>query len=339
MRYIVLCVSLSFLFPLIVATSSIAGETLTTVKQNGVIRCGVGEGIPGFSERDASGRFTGIDVEYCRALATAVFGDPEKVSFTPLPTPARFTALLGKEIDVLARNTTWTIGREASLGVVFVGPLILTGQGFLLRTADAARGPAALDGARVAVVRGSTHALNLEEVELKLGVKPVPAPFDTWDQAREAFFSGACEALSDDLISLQTARVLAPGGPSGYELLPGRFSKEPLSPVVRQDDAQWLVLARAVQALLVMGEEYGVTARDVRESGEMNPMGRLMLAHADEVGQKLGLAPKWAEKTLSACGNFGEIYDRSLGEGSRYKIPRGLSATWNHGGLLWAPPF
>ncbi len=338
MGRIVSGVSLFFALTLF-ALTCLAGETLENVKKNGLVRCGVGEGIPGFSERDASGRFTGIDAAYCRAVAAAIFGDPEKVSFTPLPAPARFTALLGKEIDVLARNATWTIGREASLGVVFVGPLILTGQGFLLRAADAERGVKALDGARVAVVRGSTHALNLEESEIKFGVKPIPVLFDAWDEARAAFFSGACDALTDDEITLQTARVLAPGGPEGYALLPGRFSKEPLSPVVRQDDAQWLVLTRSVLALLVMAEEYGVTARDVKEGGAMHPMGRLLLAHADVVGQKLGLAPEWAEKTVAACGNFGEIYARNLGEDSPYKIPRGLSATWNHGGLLWAPPF
>ncbi len=316
-----------------------AGETLANARKRGVVRCGVSDGVPGFSTTDAAGVWAGMDVDYCRAVAAAVLGDPGKTAFLPLASRARFTALLGKEIDLLARNTTWSIGREVVFDVEFVGTFFLTGQAFLVRSGDAPAGLAGLDRARVAVIRGSTHVRNLDDVAAKAGVAFEPVLFDTAEQARDAFFSGDCRALTGDGAMLAAWRALAEDGSGRYALLPELYSKEPLSPVVRRDDGRWLTVLRAVLAVVVAAEECGLTRDNVREAAAGNVAGRLLLERAESLAGPLGLEPGWAVRAIAAVGNYGEIFERNVGAGSSLRLDRGINRLWKDGGLLWSPPF
>ncbi|NDY55471.1 transporter substrate-binding domain-containing protein [Desulfovibrio sulfodismutans] len=316
-----------------------AGATLDRVNRLGVVRCGVADWLPGFALQDENGVWSGMDVDFCRAMAAAALADPDKVSFLPLTSRARFTALLSKEVDLLARNTTWTIGRSAAFGVFFVGPIFFTSQAFMVRASDAAAGLAALNGARVAVIRGATHEKNLEDVAEKTGLTFEAVPFDSWEQALTALGSGDCRGATGDRITLMVGRLRGPGRPDDYVILPEYYSKEPISPVVRFDDPQWATLAQAVRAMLLAAEEYGLTQAAASRPEAQSLDARLLLGRADALSKQLGVAPGWAARVVSAVGNYGEVFERNLGAGSPFGLPRGFNRQWKDGGLMWAQPF
>jgi len=326
---------------LVVCTScpGIAGETLDRARRLGAVRCGVADWLPGFALRDEQGVWSGMDVDFCRAVAAAALSDPDKTSFLPLTSRARFTALLSKEIDLLARNTTWTIGRAASFQVYFVEPIFFTSQAFMVRAQDAAQGIAALDKARVGVIRGATHEKNLEDVEGKTGLTFEAVPFESWEQALAALAAGDCRGVTGDRITLMAGRLRGPGDPDAYVVLPEYYSKEPISPVVRFDDPQWANLAQAVRAMLLAAEEYGLTQATAFRPEMQSIDARQLLARADALSRQLGVAPGWAVRVIAAVGNYGEVFDRNLGAQSPFGLPRGFNRQWKDGGLLWAQPF
>jgi general L-amino acid transport system substrate-binding protein len=322
-----------------VASPAWAGATLVDVKARGAVRCGVSEGIAGFSDQDGSGRWSGLDVDFCRAVAAAALGDAGKVTFVPLRASARFPALLTGAIDLLARNTTWTLRREADLRVAFVGVLFYDGQGFLVPASAGVTSVAQLGGATVCVEKGTTHEDNLREYLSARGVRVTPLVIDSTAGVADAFFAGRCRAYTSDASQLAAVRLRAPAG-RDFLILPERISKEPLAPVVRRGDEVWLTLVRWVLFTLVLAEEQGVTKASLREGAEsvQSPAVRQALGAAGEAAKALGTDPDWALRVVRSVGNYGEMFERNLGQGSLLKLERGLNRPWTQGGLLYAPP-
>ena len=317
-----------------------AGQVLTSVQARGVLRCGVSEGIPGFSQRDAADRWQGLDADFCRAVAAAVLGDGERVEFVPLKASARFPALQARRVDLLARNTSWTLTREAILKVRFPAVLYYDGQAFLVPRAAGISTPDELNGATVCVEKGTNHERNLERYGKRRGLSFTPLVIDSAREVAAAFFAGRCAAYTSDASQLAAKRVEAPGGPNGYVLLPERISKEPLAPVIWGDDPEWETIVRWVLLVLVLAEEEGVT-RDNLDLKATAVVGQIASLSEDEkrlVGQAMGLTKGWALRAVAAVGNYGEIFERNLGRGSALGIERGLNHLWTRGGLMYAPP-
>jgi len=316
-----------------------AGETLNAVKAHGRLRCGVSEGIAGFSERDASGRWIGFDVDFCRAVAAAGLGDAEKVVFVPLKASERFPALEGGTIDLLLRNTTWTLGREAGLKVQFTGILFYDGQAFMVRKATGVKKVENLTGATVCVEKGTTHVQNLVDYFGARGMQVTPLILDSTAAIASAFFTGRCRAYTSDSSQLAAVRLLAPDGPESFEILPERISKEPLGAVVRQDDDEWFTLVRWVLFALIDAEEAGITRDNIaavlRETHD--PALRRAFGEGGS-GKTLGVSGSWAARAVKAVGNYGEMFERNVGKGGALKLDRGLNRLWTQGGLLYAPP-
>jgi general L-amino acid transport system substrate-binding protein len=313
------------------------GETLDQVKARGTLRCGVSEGIAGFSIKDAAGRWSGMDVDFCRAVAAAALGDAAKVTFVPLRASARFPALRAGQIDLLARNTTWTLEREAGLGVQFAGVIFYDGQGFMVPAKSGVKTPAGLKGAAVCVEKGTTSAQRLAGYAAELGLDFKPLVIDSAAGAADAFFAGKCGALTGDASQLAAMRLRAPGGPQAMAILAERISKEPLGPVVRAGDDPWLTLVRWVLYGLVMAEEYGLTQANVRQR-MADPALQRALGAGTEISRMLDVAPGWGMRTVLSAGNYGEMFERNLGRASPLKLERGLNNLWNKGGLMYAPP-
>jgi general L-amino acid transport system substrate-binding protein len=313
------------------ASPATAGETVRAVTARGHLSCGVSEGIAGFSEPDARGRWVGLDADFCRAVAAAVLGDAEKVRFVPLRSSTRFPALQAGKIDLLVRNTTWTLTREALLGVQFPAVLFYDGQAFMVPKAAGIAAPAELRGATVCVEKGTTHEGNLAGYFAARGLTVSPLVIDSAAQVTEAFFAGRCQAYTSDASQLAAARLRAPGGPQGYVILAERISKEPLGPVVRDGDGQWVTLVRWVLHALVLAEERGITRAS---AGAL----RLAPAKGEWLARALGVRQGWLERAVQAAGHYGELFDRNLGEGSPLKLERGPNRPWTQGGLLYAPP-
>lgn len=313
------------------------GETLAAVKVRGTLRCGVSEGIAGFSIKDSAGRWSGMDADFCRAVAAAALGDPAKVTFVPLRASARFPALRAGQIDLLARNTTWTLEREAGLGVQYAGVLFYDRQGYMLSAKDGAKTPAGLKGASICVEKGTTSAQGLAEysAEFKLGFKAVV--IDSAVAVADAFFAGKCRAVTGDLSQLAAARLRAPGGPQAMVILPEPTSKEPQGPVLRSGDDPWLTLVRWVLYALVAAEEHGVTRDNLRQR-MAEPALRRQLGSGEEISRMLGVEQGWGQRVLQSTGNYGEMFERNLGRGSPLKLERGLNNLWTKGGLMYAPP-
>lgn len=323
-----------------VPPSAWAGNTLTAIQSRGVLHCGVSEGILGFSQRDAEGRWQGLDADFCRAVAAAVLGDGERVRFVPLRASARFPALQSGRVDLLARNTSWTLTREAILKVEFPAVLFYDGQGFMVRADAGVSAPSQLDGATLCVEKGTTHARNLERYAKRQGLSLTPLVIDSAKEVAAAFFAGRCRAYSSDASQLAAARAQAPEGPAGYLILPERISKEPLAPVVWGGDPQWTTIVRWVLYALVMAEEDGLTRAGIPAAvaAGRGQLGWLTDAEKGQLGQALGLAPGWGVRAVAAVGNYGELYERHLGPGSPLGIERGPNRLWTQGGLLYAPP-
>jgi len=317
-----------------------AGETLAGVKARMVVRCGVSEGIPGFSARDRTGRWVGLEADFCRAVAAAVLKDGEKVKFVPLKASERFPALQSGAIDLLARNTTCTLGREAGLKAMFPGTIFYDGQAFMVPASSRIREIRQLNNATICVEKGTTHQQYLADYFTFLGLSAKPLVIDSSTGVAEAFFSGRCQAYTSDTSQLAAARLRAPGGASKYVILPQRISREPIGPVVRRGDDDWYTLVRWVLFALIAAEESGVTAKNAARLRDTtaNPVLRRALGLGGGFGREMGVDDDWALRAVRSVGNYGEMYDRNLGPRSALGLERGLNRLWNDGGLLYAPP-
>lgn len=320
------------------AGSPASAGTLDTVKQRGMLECGVSEGLSGFSDKDAQGRWSGFDVDFCRAVAAAVLGDPAKVNFTPLSAAQRFEALKTGRVDLLSRNSTWTLGREAELGLAFAGITYHDGQGFLVRRSLGVDGALALDKPRICVESGTTTQLNLADFFRANAMTYEEKAFPGAAEAFKAFQSGECDVLTRDQSALYGERLRLEK-PGEAVVLPDVISKEPLGPVVRSDDFPWFNIVKWVNFALVNAEELGIAAADVDAAlASQKPDVRRFTGAEGGFGKALGLAPDWALQAVKAGGNYAEIYERNLGTGSKLAIPRGLNQLWSMGGVLYAPP-
>lgn len=327
----------SMLFILGGAAGARAG-VLDSVKQKGFVQCGVSQGLPGFSGADDKGRWTGIDVDFCRAVAAAVLGDAEKVKFTPLSAKERFTALQTGEIDLLSRNSTWSLSRDTALGLTFAGVLYHDGQGFIAHRKLGVKSALELSGATMCTQTGTTTELNLADYFGAHGLKFEVVTFDKADEALRAYEAMRCDAFTADLSQIYSQRLKL-ANPDDHVILPDVISKEPLGPVVRQNDDGWFKAARWTLFALIDAEELGVTRANVDAMlGSTNPEILRLLGVSGNFGDKLGLAKDWARAIVAQVGNYGEIYDRNVGAGSPLKIERGLNSLWNKGGVLYAPP-
>ena len=316
-----------------VATAS----TLDDVKARGTLICGTNPATAGFSMPDNNGNWTGFVVDYCRAVAAAVLGDPAKVQFIPLESKDRFTALQSGEIDILAHNATWTSSRDASLGILFAGVYFYDGQGFMVHQ-DGPTEAAGLDGASICVSQGTTSELNIADYFRTHGMTYEAVGFANEIDELKAFEQGRCDVYSADTSSLNAAR-LQMADPAASVVLQDIISKEPLGPVVRQGDDGWLNIAKWTLFALVSAEEFGVTSANVEEmTASDNPNIRRLLGAEGTFGKDLGLADDWAASIVKAVGNYGEMFERNIGASSPLGIKRGANALWNAGGLQYAPP-
>ena len=318
--------------------SSANATTLEDVKAKGFVQCGVNTGLIGFGSTDDKGDWKGFDVDYCRAVATAIFNDPNAVKFTPLTAKERFTALQSGEIDMLARNTTWTMSRDTSLGLTFAGVNYYDGQGFLVRKSLGVTSALQLGGASVCVQTGTTTELNLADYFKRHNMQYTPVAFEKLDETLQAYDSGRCDAYTTDASGLYASR-LALAKPDDHMVLPEIISKEPLGPVVRQGDDQWFNIVKWTGFALLNAEELGITSKNVDEmkAGD-NQKVRRLLGVDGTFGEMIGLSNDWAYNIIKKVGNYGEIFDRNIGADSPLKIARGLNALWTEGGIQYAPP-
>ncbi|MCB1826273.1 MAG: amino acid ABC transporter substrate-binding protein [Candidatus Competibacteraceae bacterium] len=323
---------------LVAASGAHAGTTLNTIKERGYIKCGVSDGLPGFSYADEKGKFSGIDVDVCRAIAAAVFGDSTKVKFTPLTAKERFTALQTGEIDVLSRNSTWTSSRDSALGLNFTGVTYYDGQGFLVNKKLGVKSAKELDGATVCVQAGTTTELNLSDYFRAHKMKYTPITYDKSDESAKALEAGRCDVLTSDQSQLYAQRIKL-AKPGDYVVLPEVISKEPLGPVVRHGDDDWFDIVKWTLFVTVDAEELGIDSKNVEEMKKStNPDVKRMLGVEGDKGKDFGLANDWMAVVIKQVGNYGEIFDRNVGKGSPLQIERGLNALWTQGGLQYTPP-
>jgi general L-amino acid transport system substrate-binding protein len=320
-----------------IATSASA-QVLNTIKQRGVLNCGSNGSLAGFGLPDAQGRWTGLDVDFCKALAAAIFNDPNKVKFVPLTAQQRFTALQTGEVDVLARNTTWTSSRDTTVGLNF-GPVnYFDGQGFMVRKALKVNSSLELNDASVCVQQGTTTELNLADYFRANKMKLKAVTFATSDEAVKAYDSGRCDAYTTDASGLAGERLRLANA-NDHIVLPEVISKEPLAPAVRHGDDQWFDIVKWTHFAMVTAEELGITKANVDDHMKSaDPEVRRLLGVQDKHGEALGLTSDWAYRIIKHVGNYGEVFERNVGQGSVLKINRGLNALWNKGGLQYAPP-
>jgi general L-amino acid transport system substrate-binding protein len=313
-------------------------QTLKTIKDRGTLSCGVSQGLPGFSSPDDKGNWTGIDVDVCRAIAAAVFNDPTKVKFVSLSAKDRFTALQSGEIDVLSRNTTWTISRDTSLGANFTGVTYYDGQGFMVKKSLKVNSALELNSASVCVQTGTTTELNLADYFKANNMKYEVIAFGTVDETVKAYESGRCDVFTDDSSGLYATRLKLTN-PDDHVVLPEIISKEPLGPMVRHGDDQWFDIVKWTLFAMVTAEELGITQKNVDEMVKSDkPELKRVLGTDGNLGEQLGLTKDWVVRIVKAVGNYGEAFDRNVGAGSPLKIARGVNALWTKGGLQYAPP-
>jgi len=316
-----------------------AGPTLDAVKKKGFVQCGVSTGVAGFSNPDSKGNWTGIDVDLCKAVAAALFGDANKIKLTPLNTQQRFTALQSGEVDVLPRNTTITLQRDTALGLTGVGVNFYDGQGIMVPKKLGVKSAKELDGAAICLQPGTTTELNLADWfrANKLTFKPVV--IDKFDELVRAFAAGRCDAYTTDISALNVIRATKLSNPDDYVVLPELLSKEPLGPLVRQGDEQWAAIVRWTLNAMIEAEEYGITSKNVDEMLKSpNPNIQRILGVTPGAGKNLGVDEKWAYNIIKQVGNYGESFERNLGQGSPMKMQRGANALWTQGGLMYALP-
>ncbi|WP_292272902.1 amino acid ABC transporter substrate-binding protein [Marinobacter sp.] len=319
-------------------TSVFAATTLESVRQKGHLQCGVTSGLPGFSQPDEKGNWTGIDVDTCRAVAAAVFGDATAVEFTPLTAKERLTALQSGEIDILSRNTTWTLTRDASLGLNFAGVNYYDGQGFLVNKDIGVDDATQLDGATVCIQAGTTTELNLSDYFRAKGMDFKPIVFDTSEQSVQGFAAGRCDVLTSDRSQLAALRSKL-ADPNSAKILPNTISKEPLGPVVRQGDDEWFNIVKWVLFVQINAEELGITEANVDDMLKSdNPNVQRLLGTDGDMGAKLGVPDDFGYAIVKQVGNYGEMYDRNIGPDTALGLERGINALWTNGGIMYAPP-
>ena len=320
---------------LIVAGAAHAA-TLDDIKKAGALKCGVSQGLPGFSNPDDKGSWTGIDVDYCKALAAAVLGDANKVKYVPLSAKVRFTALQSGEIDVLSRNTTWTFTRDTNLGLNFSGVLYYDGQGFMVRKKLGVKSARELSGAAVCTNTGTTTELNLADYFKSNGMKYKVVAFESSNEVVAAYDAGRCDVYTTDRSALAANRTKMKN-PDEHMVLPEIISKEPLGPVVRQGDDQFGNIARWVLNALIIAEELGVSSKNIDQlASSKNPETQRLLGVTGKYGEYIGLDAKWAARAIKAVGNYAEMYERNV---TPIGLTRGVNNLWNKGGILYAAPF
>jgi len=318
-----------------------AAATLDDVKARGTLNCGVTTGLVGFAAPDANGVWEGFDVAVCRAVAAAVLGDPMAVEFVPTTGKTRFTALASGEVDMLARNTTWTFSRDTDLKFDFVGVNYYDGQGFMVPKALGVSSAKELDGATVCIQTGTTTELNLADFFRKNNISYEPVPIETNAEGQQQYLAGACDTYTTDRSGLAATRA-AFENPADHVILPETVSKEPLGPLVRHGDHEWEDVVRWTLNALITAEELGVTSANVEElaSGPTNsPETNRLLGTEGNLGEMIGLDADWAVRALSAVGNYGEVFEQNIGEKTPIGLARGLNAQWTDGGILYSPPF
>lgn len=319
-----------------------SAATLDDVKARGELRCGVNTGLAGFAAPNDKGEWAGFDVDLCRAVAAAVFGDATKVKFTPTNAKERFTALQSGEIDLLARNTTWTLSRDTSLGFNFAGINYYDGQGFMInaKKLPGVNSALQLSGASVCVQSGTTTELNLADFFKNNNMQYNPVVFEALDATEQAYDTGRCDVYTTDQSGLYSTRLKL-AAPDDHVVLKEIISKEPLGPVVRQGDDQWFDIVKWTFNALVIAEEFGITQANAEEmKASPNPEVKRILGAEEgtKLGTDLGLTNDWVVNIVKGVGNYGEIFERNIGQGSPLKIARGLNALWSKGGLQYAPP-
>jgi general L-amino acid transport system substrate-binding protein len=320
------------------AQSAAAQTTLKAVKDRGILNCGANGTLAGFGLPDAQGKWTGLDVDVCRAIAAAIFNDPTKVKFVPLTAKDRFTALQSSEIDVLSRNTTWTISRDTSLGLNFTGVDYYDGQGFMVHKALKVNSALELNGASVCVQQGTTTELNLADFFRAHKMQLKTVTFATANEAVKSYDAGRCDAYTTDASGLYAERLRL-SSPDDNIVLPEIISKEPLGPAVRHGDDQWFDIVKWVLFAMINAEELGITQKNVDDMMKSsNPAIKRFVGTEGNYGEQLGLTKDWAVRIVKAVGNYGEAFERNVGKGSPLKIDRGLNKLWNQGGIQYAPP-
>jgi general L-amino acid transport system substrate-binding protein len=316
-----------------------AGATFDAVKARGSVTCGVNTGVAGFSMPDAKGAWSGLDVDLCRAIAAAMFGDAGKTKYVPMTAAQRFTALQTGEIDVLTRNTTITLIRDASIGLLAAGVNFYDGQGFMVKKSLNLKSVKELNGATICAAQGTTHELNMADYFRANKLTYQPVVIENQDQMYEAYFAGRCDAMTQDASALAAVVASKPQISGDYMILPERISKEPLGPMVRQDDLQWLMVVKWTLMALIEGEEKGVGQTNAEAMLKSDDPGiKRLLGVTEGNGKALGLDEKWAYNILKQIGNYGESFDRNVGKGSALKLERGVNDLWTRGGLLYAIP-
>ena len=313
-------------------------KTLKRTVRRDAVHCGVNNGLPGFSNKDDKGVWSGFDVDFCRAIAAAIFDDPKKVNFVPLDAKERFTELGKRKVDVLARNSTWTMSRETEYYLHFAGVSYYDGQGFMVpraRNIDSALG---LDNSKVCVQTETTTELNLADYFRANNMKYEAKKFGTVDDIFKGYESGQCDVLTTDVSQLYALRLRL-GKPGDHVILADVISKEPLSPVVRQKDDDWLLLVKWTLFAMINAEELGIDSKNIGDAVKSKkPDVMRFVGTEGEYGEQLGLTSDWAVRIIRHVGNYGEVYERNVGSGSKLGIPRGLNQLWNAGGILYAPP-
>ncbi len=321
-------------------TNTTSAATLDDVKAKGFLQCGISTGLAGFAFTDAEGNWDGFDVSFCRATAAAIFGDPSAIKFTPTTGKTRFTALASGEVDVLYRNTTWTLSRDVDLKINFLGVNYYDGQGFLVRRDLGLTSAKELDGATVCIQSGTTTELNLADYFRANDMNYDPVPIETNIEAQQKYLADACDVYTTDASGLAATRATFED-PDNHVVLPEIISKEPLGPLVRHGDDAWGDIVRWVLNALIVAEEKGITAANVEKlsKGTSDPETNRLLGAEGHFGKQLGLPDDWAVRAIKAGGNYGEIFERYIGESTAIGLPRGLNQLWNRGGILYAPPF
>lgn len=336
-----LCWAAAVAATLVPAAPAFAGKTLDAIKQRGIINCGTHTGRAGFALPDANGKWKGFDVDYCRALAAAVFGDSEKVKFIPTSPQTRLTALQSGEIDVLARATTWQLSRDGSLGILWAGINFYDGGAFIVKKKPGLDSARKLGGATVCLTAGATAEKTTTDYFRANRMNFKPVVFDNTEATKQAFESGRCQAYANDMAAIAIFRAMEIKDPESYIILPELVTKEPLGPAVRRGDEEWFSIARWTLYAMVEAEELGIFQHnvDIIRSTTDSPEVKRFLGQGDDLGKHLGLDKEWAYRIVKQVGNYGESYDTHLGRASNLKIPRGPMRLWKNGGLMYSPPF
>jgi general L-amino acid transport system substrate-binding protein len=323
-----------------ISAPALAGQTLDAVKQRGSLRCGVTNGVAGFSAPDSKGNWSGLDVDTCRAVAAAVLGDPKKVEFVPLNAQQRFSALQAGEIDILARDTTWTLTRDASLGINFTAITYYDGQGFLVPKKLNVSSAKQLKGATICTQSGTSDEKDAADWFRAQNIPVKTLVFESFEASFKAFFSGRCQAFTTDVSTLAGLRNKEAPSPADYVILPELISKSPLAPAVRRGDDEWFAIVKWVPNALIAAEELGITQSNIdhMKASSQNPEVQRLLGGGQDMGKLLGLDKDWAYHAIKAVGNYGEMFDRDVGPKSVLGLPRGLNNLWNKGGLMYALP-